>query len=769
MVKMSDRKSKILFLIKFILTICAFTILVIFNRNIAKADSSISLSQSGLLDNVQTYKGYNPKTGEPYGRFPDNKIPYTYIKNHKSIYFKVNFSDKNNVRIQPNSTYYMNLPLPNGNELGYTFTKHQKWAIEGTVVKNGQVQPKTIMGYIYCIPEHGVAHLEIVFNNNVPTSGDAKGYFIFSAHVEASKSSNNTNDVDKKTIKVQPLWSNQPKNNIPAVEPPVSKPSSSSGHHSSSTTNKNKVVLRKYGNMDNYNGLDNHIAWHIRFKDLSAKSSKTLIDKPESGQSIVKNSVRINGLSVSQFENNGYGHCVVSNSQIDITVNKSYLDHNLINVKYLTLINNSKLPYFKNKVIVNVNNHNISRNATVKNNDVQGNKIEFHKYGWQVASNDEIKWQVSGYLPLKDQNKNITINDQLQNGQTINTKQPFIYMVNNQIVTNTIQGFNNSGYGHISINSNNSGFTVTLSGQYNAGNHYSFIYYSNYSDQGSNNETNVATQTVSGVGSNSAQKTVNILNGSGNISVTENVLYGYKMEKIDNIGNPLKGAVFEMTGPFADGKNSKTFTSNSNGIVIFKKLKPDCKYVFREIKAPKGYKLNNKGYTVYIDNNGKLDISKSNLPSYNIMVDDQNIKPTIHKLVPHKQDHHKENHKKPVVSSSSSSKKVTTSSSSSKKPVVSSSSSSKKETTSSSSSKKPVVSSSSSSKKPVVSPSSSSSEKSNKLINNHTNSSNSVKSGKSNGKNSKLPQTGDNNQNIIIVLGIIVVSVGLVPLIKMKH
>ena len=49
----------------------------------------------------------------------------------------------------------------------------------------------------------------------------------------------------------------------------------------------------------------------------------------------------------------------------------------------------------------------------------------------------------------------------------MNNKQPFIYIVNNQIVTNIIQGFNNSGYGHISINTGNDIFTITLLGKYN--------------------------------------------------------------------------------------------------------------------------------------------------------------------------------------------------------------------------------------------------------------------------------------------------------------
>ena len=58
------------------------------------------------------------------------------------------------------------------------------------------------------------------------------------------------------------------------------------------------------------------------------------------------------------------------------------------------------------------------------------------------------------------------------------------------------------------------------------------------------------------------------------------------VNKVDDMGNPLQGAIFELVG--ADGSRF-TGTSDVNGQIIWEELNPDVQYTLNEVQAPEGF------------------------------------------------------------------------------------------------------------------------------------------------------------------------------------
>ena len=70
---------------------------------------------------------------------------------------------------------------------------------------------------------------------------------------------------------------------------------------------------------------------------------------------------------------------------------------------------------------------------------------------------------------------------------------------------------------------------------------------------------------------------------------TQESVYGtLTVKKVDNMGRPLQGAMFELIGN--DG-TSFTGTSDINGDIRWDRLTPDINYELKEVKAPDGYLL----------------------------------------------------------------------------------------------------------------------------------------------------------------------------------
>lgn len=84
-----------------------------------------------------------------------------------------------------------------------------------------------------------------------------------------------------------------------------------------------------------------------------------------------------------------------------------------------------------------------------------------------------------------------------------------------------------------------------------------------------------------------------------------------KIKKVDENGDALKGAVFQITGPDNFEDTAKT---NSRGIARWEKLKPG-KYKVQEVEAPDGYDLIDKVYKATIKEDGdeedlEIDLGK---------------------------------------------------------------------------------------------------------------------------------------------------------------
>ena len=192
------------------------------------------------------------------------------------------------------------------------------------------------------------------------------------------------------------------------------------------------------------------------------------------------------------------------------------------------------------------------------------------------------------------------------------------------------------------------------------------------------------------------------------------------LSKVDasDVSVLLGGAKFTLTNT-TNGK-TEALTSDSEGVIKATGLVAGS-YTLKETTAPKGYKLNPTTYHFVITNEGKL--TDSNLPSGYDIPDTK------------------------IVSSSSSSSSIKSSSSSKKSSssvIVPSSSSEKKSSSS--------IESSSSNEIGIVGKQSSSSN-----------------NGQNSKKNNKLPQTGNVHNNVITLLGLLVMIIPVTVLIIVKR
>ncbi|OAP99112.1 hypothetical protein A3O09_06555, partial [Ligilactobacillus aviarius] len=163
---------------------------------------------------------------------------------------------------------------------------------------------------------------------------------------------------------------------------------------------------------------------------------------------------------------------------------------------------------------------------------------------------------------------------------------------------------------------------------------------------------------------------------------------GVVFDKQNSDGVALPGATFELTGNGQD----QTVTSSATGMVKFTNLTNGETYTVKEIKAPKGYKVNNDTITVKIVNDKPVITINGSETKDNIIVDkpiassSSSMSSSSKKVSSNKKSSSLKSSSKEIASSS---KKSSSLKSSSKKVV----SSSKKSSSLKSSSKKVVSSS----------------------------------------------------------------------------
>lgn len=91
---------------------------------------------------------------------------------------------------------------------------------------------------------------------------------------------------------------------------------------------------------------------------------------------------------------------------------------------------------------------------------------------------------------------------------------------------------------------------------------------------------------------------------------------GVVLHKVNQAGQPLAGAQFELTG---DGL-TKTATSNAQGKVEFTNLKNNQTYLIKEIVAPQGYQKSNQTIVVkIIDDKAQVTINNQPLVNNNVV------------------------------------------------------------------------------------------------------------------------------------------------------
>jgi len=79
--------------------------------------------------------------------------------------------------------------------------------------------------------------------------------------------------------------------------------------------------------------------------------------------------------------------------------------------------------------------------------------------------------------------------------------------------------------------------------------------------------------------------------------------------KVDEAGNTLAGATFEIDGKFADGTTIQTFTSVTSSTELDKLLVSDETYVLKEIAAPSGYDAIAGTATFTVDGEGTITLT----------------------------------------------------------------------------------------------------------------------------------------------------------------
>lgn len=79
---------------------------------------------------------------------------------------------------------------------------------------------------------------------------------------------------------------------------------------------------------------------------------------------------------------------------------------------------------------------------------------------------------------------------------------------------------------------------------------------------------------------------------------TNPTLANFTLIKKDKEGKPLEGATFKLL-------NGPQVVTDKNGEAIFSNIAPG-RYILKETKAPKGYKVNTENTTIYVDDNGRV-------------------------------------------------------------------------------------------------------------------------------------------------------------------
>lgn len=232
---------------------------------------------------------------------------------------------------------------------------------------------------------------------------------------------------------------------------------------------------------------------------------------------------------------------------------------------------------------------------------VDVNNQKFTKSGY-MGTGGNVNWQISGVTP--NGTGEISIVDNLSKGQTFN-QNTFAFRIKDQYGNVTVlnyKQFQSELNGSIDVSSSTpQTVTFTFDADLLDGSAWEIDYRGMVSDHSIPSLSNSAKMTYNTTDGSkkSAQtsKTVSNTSISGGISGTipKN---GVVLQKVDDQGNNLQGATFELTG---NGKTENA-TSDADGKITFTGLTNGKTYTISETQAPTGYEKINGTISVTIEN-----------------------------------------------------------------------------------------------------------------------------------------------------------------------
>ena len=232
---------------------------------------------------------------------------------------------------------------------------------------------------------------------------------------------------------------------------------------------------------------------------------------------------------------------------------------------------------------------------------VDVNNQKFTKSGY-MGTGGNVNWQISGVTP--NGTGEISIVDNLSKGQTFN-QNTFAFRIKDQYGNVTVlnyKQFQSELNGSIDVSSSTpQTVTFTFDADLLDGSAWEIDYRGMVSDHSIPSLSNSAKMTYNTTdGSKKSvqtSKTVSNTSISGGISgiIPKN---GVVLQKVDDQGNNLQGATFELTG---NGKTENA-TSDADGKITFTGLTNGKTYTISETQAPTGYEKINGTISVTIEN-----------------------------------------------------------------------------------------------------------------------------------------------------------------------
>lgn len=250
---------------------------------------------------------------------------------------------------------------------------------------------------------------------------------------------------------------------------------------------------------------------------------------------------------------------------------------------------------------------------------INTNQPRFDKTGQMQTDGKAIQWQLYGVTP--NGQGTVTIIDKLSPGHRFDANELtfVLWSSDGQSASYSLSDFESIFGGKITTN-NASPETVkiTFNARAVAGYAWSIYYATQVTDDTLSSYENTATINYSNNNDQPyTQQVTKVVSNRIDDGISGDLIKdGVVLHKVNQAGQPLAGAQFELTG---DGL-IKTATSNAQGKVEFTNLKNNQTYLIKEIIAPQGYQKSNQTIVVkIIDDKAQVTINNQPLVNNNVV------------------------------------------------------------------------------------------------------------------------------------------------------